>query len=118
MNALVTLGIGDQCLSRWRQFCERGWRDYAQRHRLDLVVFTEWIKPDSRSPSWQKCLTLDTLWQYEQIAILDSDIAINVNSPNVFEGVPVGRIGGVLSGGHIHDDLRALLLRRLAELNG
>jgi hypothetical protein len=89
---------------------------------LDLVVITEPLvkvapgQPERPIP-WQKCLIPSQPFaqNYSQIAILDADIVINPGAPNIFDQVPPERIGGVISGSHIHDDLKLILLSRLTK---
>jgi hypothetical protein len=70
----------------------------------------------SRSLAWQKCLVLsqELARAYRQVALLDSDIVINHEAaPNIFEQVTEEFIGGVISGSHIQEDLRVVMLSRL-----
>src|SRR6185295_11471130 len=70
----------------------------------------------ARSPAWQKCLVLSQEWsgKYRQIISLDCDIAINAaEAPSITEQTPVDRVGGVISGAHIPDDLKTVLHKRL-----
>jgi len=119
-TALVTLAIGQRHLLNWKKYCEAGWRAYAHKHQMDVIVVSEPLDQSEqaqvRSPSWQKCLVLSQPWaaQYRQIVLLDSDVAINaVIAPRITNGVPLERVGGVISGSHIQDDLRIVLLSRL-----
>jgi len=114
-RALVTLAIGQPCLDNWQRLCAAGWQAYASRHGLDLVVVTEPLVPSERPIPWQKCFVPShpSAAKYRQIAVLDADIAINPEAPNIFDQVPPERIGGVISGSHIHDDLKLVLLSRL-----
>src|SRR5262245_21619789 len=118
--AIVTLAIGEQHLAFWRKYCERGWRDYAQRCGYDLVPITAPLDTSplaaSRSPAWQKCLVLSQKFsaKYSQIISLDCDIVINTDeAPKITDFVAPTEIGGVISGSHIHPDLRIHLLSRL-----
>ena len=114
-SALVTLAIGEPYLSNWARICSEKWQAYAARHGFDLIVVTEPFVPSDRSPAWQKCLVLsqDFAQKYRRIVLLDSDIAINPTAPNVLEQAAEEFVGGVLSGSHIHDDLKPLLASRL-----
>lgn len=50
---------------------------------------------------------------YDQIILLDCDIVINAQiAPKITDHVPVDRIGGVISGSHIHEDLKVVMLER------
>jgi hypothetical protein len=119
-NAIVTLAIGEPYLSNWQKYCAAHWQEYAAKHRFDLIVLTEPLDHSplalARSPSWQKCLIWgqDFARQYRQLVVLDCDIAINPRmAPNIIDQVPIECVGGVTTGSHIHEDLRAVLLDRL-----
>jgi hypothetical protein len=118
--ALVVLAIGQECLARWRKYCEAGWRAYALKHGFDLIVVSEALdrspRAAARSPSWQKCLVLSQEFArpYSQIVLLDSDVVVNTAlAPKITNQVPIDRIGGVISGSHIPEDLRVVMLSRL-----
>jgi hypothetical protein len=118
--AIVTLAIGDKYLSYWQKYCERSWRAYAQKCNYDLIVITEpldrSLRAAARSPAWQKCLVLSQEFSasYRQIISLDCDIVINdQTAPPITDQTPHELVGGVISGSHIHEDLRAVLLSRL-----
>ncbi len=117
-NAIVTLAIGEQYLTFWRKFCSVSWHEYAKRHNLDLIVITEPLAKSQRSAPWNKCLVLSQPFaiKHKQIAIIDSDIAINADAPSIFDQVPETVVGGVLNCSHIHDDLKCLLLSRLTNV--
>jgi hypothetical protein len=110
--ALMTIAIGDTYLENWKRYCAAGWQSYAARHGLDVVVITEPLVPSSRHPSWQKCLvpSTETARRYSRIVVLDCDIAVNPEAPNIFDQVPQEFVGGVLCGSHIHHDLQHVLL--------
>jgi hypothetical protein len=121
--ALVTLAVGEPHLSNWRRYCEPGWRAYAAVHGFDVFAFTEPLDRSarglSRSVAWQKCLLLgqEQIRRYRQVVLLDADIAINPAAPSVIDQTRPGSVGGVVSGGHIQEDLRIVLLNRLAAVN-
>lgn len=97
-KALVTLVIGEPYKSEWVTHCQKNWQRYAEKHGLDIIAIDEKINPqDNRSPAWQKCLVLtdEKVRQYEQVAWVDSDIIINENAPNIFDGVPLEKVGAV-----------------------
>jgi hypothetical protein len=119
-SAIVTLAIGEKQLTYWRNCCERTWRAYAEKQRYDVIVVSEPLDTSSsaasRSPAWQKCLVLSQAFaaKYRQIVVLDSDIIINAQiAPRITDQVPVGAIGAIVSGSHILEDLRPVLLSRL-----
>jgi len=118
--ALVALAIGEPYLANWQKYSAPSWQDYAKKHGYDLIVLTEPLDRSplaaARSPAWQKCLVLgqDCMAHYRQVVLLDCDIAINADTaPRITDQVPVDRVGGVLSGAQIHEDLRIVLLCRL-----
>jgi len=118
--AIVTLAIGEQHLSYWQQHCEPSWRAYARKHDYDLIVIDRPLDPSpaaaARSIAWQKCLVpgQEFATRYRQLVLLDSDIVINVQeAPSITDQAHLTSVGGVISGSHIHDDLRIILLSRL-----
>jgi hypothetical protein len=112
-RALITLAIGGDYLANWKRYCEPGWTKYAQRHGLDVVVITEPVVESTRSPAWQKCLIPERAKKYHRIALLDADIAINPEAPSIFEQTTEDKVGGVISGSHIHPDFQAMLVENI-----
>jgi hypothetical protein len=118
--AIVTLAIGEKYEWAWKTYCAPSWQLYADKHQFDVIPIVHPLdhseRAASRGVAWQKCLVLsqDFAQKYSQIVLLDSDIVINsLRAPSIVEQVPPERVGGVMSGSHIHEDLRAVLLRRL-----
>src|SRR6185369_12563372 len=119
-SAIVVVAIGADILAYWKTYCEAQCRAYADKCGYDLIVITEPLdnspRSAGRSPAWQKCLVLsqDFSQKYRQIISLDSDIVINAGiSPRITDQAPPDRVGGVISGSHIHEDLRCVLSERL-----
>ena len=119
-SAIVVVAIGSDVLAYWKAYCETQCRAYAAKSGYDLILITEPLdrseRAMGRSPAWQKCLVLsqDFSDKYRQIISLDSDIVINAAAaPRITDQAPVDRVGGVISGSHIHEDLRCLLADRL-----
>ena len=101
-RALVTLVVGSDYESNFERYCRKNWTAYADRHGYDLVIFNSPLDTSPRAAArpiyWQKNLILEQaeLADYEQIAWIDSDIAINAaRAPPVFDDVPMERIGVV-----------------------
>jgi len=98
-TAIVTLAIGDTYLERWRRLCEPGWRAYAEKCGYDLLVIDQPLdvtaRAAARSPSWQKCLVLQSsiTGRYGRVVWIDADILINAAAPPITEGVPIEAIG-------------------------
>jgi hypothetical protein len=102
-RALVTLAIGDRYLGAWREFAEAGWREYAERFHLDLIVVDEPLDHSERaalrSPAWQKCLVLNQPWaaQYDRILWVDSDIVVNTSAAgDLLAEVPPEKVGALV----------------------
>jgi len=116
--ALATLVLGEQVQDFWRRHCETGWRRYAARHGLDLLVFTEPLddspRARARSPAWQKCLVAGRreAADYDRLVWLDADVVVDPGSPCVIDGVPEDRVGAVVSGSYVLDDLKGILMER------
>jgi hypothetical protein len=119
-TAIVTLAIGEPHYSSWKKYSEASWQAYARKQQYDLIVLTEPLdrsaRAAARSPAWQKCLVpgLEKLAHYRQLVLLDCDIVMNYETaPRITDQVPVERVGGVLSGAQIHEDLRLVLICRM-----
>src|SRR5688572_19595633 len=119
-TAIASLAIGEPYYSNWQKYCAAGWKAYAAKHQLDLIVITEALDRSplaaGRSPAWQKCLVAgqEFALKYRQIVLLDCDVAINPRlAPNICDQVPAELVGGVIVGSYIHPDLRVVLLTRL-----
>ncbi|MBM3838214.1 MAG: hypothetical protein FJ398_09650 [Verrucomicrobia bacterium] len=118
--ALTTLALGEATQSYWKAHCQWNWAEYARLHGYGLHVITEPLdrsdRSARRSPAWQKCLLLGhpELQGYRQVVLLDADVAINPQrTPAITDYVPEDKVGGVISGAYIHDDLKMLCLERL-----
>jgi len=118
--ALVTLALGEPIQAYWNEHCKWNWTEYARLHGYDLHVITKPLdgsgRAASRSPAWQKCLLLGQplLQRYRQVLLLDADVVINCQkAPPITEYVPEDKIGGVISGAYLHDDLKMVFLERV-----
>ena len=101
-KAIVTLAIGKQTQERWKSLCQVNWETYARVHGVDLIVIDKALdiseRALQRSPAWQKCLVFSEkiLEQYTQVAWFDTDIFFNpIECPNIFDGVPLTKVGAV-----------------------
>ncbi|HEV2161348.1 MAG TPA: hypothetical protein VGR52_03810 [Stellaceae bacterium] len=98
-KAIVTLNIGQQYQTTWRNICRKGWQAYCERHGYELVNLDKRLDPsdraNKRSPAWQKLLILSQDWSagYDRIVWVDSDIVINATAPDVIDDTPEGKIG-------------------------
>jgi hypothetical protein len=48
---------------------------------------------------------------------LDADIVVNPQAPPIVEGVPLGKVGGVISGSYFQPNERGVFLSRMRRLN-
>ena len=100
-KALVTLTIGQQYQTNWRNLCRKGWQAYCERHGYELINLDERLdtseRANKRSPAWQKLLILSQDWSknYDRIVWVDSDIIINSTAPSVIDDVPEDKIGAI-----------------------
>ena len=100
-RAIITLTIGAEYEAGWNALSAPGWRAYATRHCYDLLAINQPLdtsaRAASRSPAWQKLLTLrpEVCGSYDRVVWLDSDIVINPEAPDVAAGVPLEKIGAV-----------------------
>lgn len=101
MNAIISLVVGKRYQNNFKRFCYANWKAYADRHCLELILFTKPIdlssRAASRSAAWQKCLAVisEEAKRYKQVAWLDSDIFVNPSAPNIFDNVSQECIGAV-----------------------
>jgi len=119
-TALTTVCIGDKYRNTWERFSRKSWELYAEKHDYSLVVIDEPIdrsdRGTARSPAWQKCLVLEhpALREYERVVWIDADIVINTTTaPDILYGIPSEKIGAVISGAYLHEDLKVPFLERL-----
>jgi len=93
-NYIVTIAIGKKTLNHWNMYAKKSWVKYCKKNFIGLIVIKDHIIDKSsikwKKPTWQKFLLGNYLLKHEKkkiknICYLDTDILINVNSPNVFE---------------------------------
>jgi hypothetical protein len=100
-NAIATLCLGEKYQLSFREYFYNGWKKYADRHGLEVIVLTEPLdfssRAQRRSPAWQKCLInqVPMVSRFDRVAWIDCDISINPESPDVFKLVPAEKIGAV-----------------------
>lgn len=117
-TALTTICIGEEHTALWNRYGEPYWRAYAQHHGYALHVITEPLdtspRAAARSPAWQKCIILrdPALQDFQRVVWIDADIVVTKNAPPVCDGVPQGKIGATISGGHLDSASRAIFLWR------
>jgi len=98
MNALVTLTIGndsmwDYTLSSMRSTCERhGWAFEAiTTRKVNMARF--------EAPTWnvsfEKFQVCDYLDRYDRVLLIDADVMMSPECPDIFDAVPEDAIGAV-----------------------
>jgi hypothetical protein len=117
-TAIVTLCIGPNYISWWDKYASRSWRAYSEKHNYALEILREPLDRSDRAAGrpafWQKCLILSqpALRKYDRIIWIDGDIVINESAPAVASTVPVGKIGGVISGDYLQREMKAIFIER------
>ncbi|MEM9296799.1 MAG: hypothetical protein AAGA64_00300 [Bacteroidota bacterium] len=100
-EAIVTIIIGKNYQQNFKKYFYGKWKEYTDKHGMDLVVLTDYIDNSqrglSRNPSWQKCIAhLDKrVRNYKRTAWIDSDVLITSTAPNIFDYTPLGMVGAV-----------------------
>lgn len=100
-KALITIVYGNEYRKNFNNYALPNWRRYCERHSLELIIFDKLFdnseRAKSRSVAWQKCLSIVSadVKDFSQVCWMDSDIIINPESPNVFEGIAENQIGAV-----------------------
>jgi hypothetical protein len=100
-KALVTIVIGEKYKFIFEKYCRMYWEKYADKHGYELFVFDKPLDESelakSRNVSWQKCLILSQpcFTDCDRIVWIDADTAINPDSPDIADNVPMDKIGCV-----------------------
>ena len=92
-NYLVTIAIGKKSLDEWTKYAKPLCLKYCKKYSLGLIVIVDDLidKKDLfwKKATWQKMLIGSYLkssgLKIRNICILDVDILINPNSPNIFK---------------------------------
>jgi hypothetical protein len=101
-GAIVTLVVGEAYRASWEKHCRPNWEAYARKFDLELVIITQ--LPDQsalgleRPVTWQKLLIgrAPQLQRHKRVLWLDADVIVNSDTaPNIFEGIPSGKVGAV-----------------------
>ena len=90
-NLVLVISIGDMYEDIFKltsPFIEK----YAKKIDADFLVIKE-KKISKTSPHWEKFQIYDLFNDYDRIIYFDSDILIREDCPNLFEIVPVNKIG-------------------------
>lgn len=98
-KAIVTIALGKKFVRMTKNYCQKNWEAYAQKHGYDVIFIEEPLdkseRAQKRSPSWQKLLVCSQEWakKYERIVWVDADVLINPNAPDISKNVPLDKIG-------------------------
>lgn len=92
-NFLVVVAIGKKALLEWNKYSKPLCLKYCKKYSLGLIVITDDLidkeDPFWKKATWQKMLVGNYLnevgLKIKNICILDLDILINPNSPNIFD---------------------------------
>lgn len=87
-RAIVTISIGDR-FSRIANVTHPTLKTYANRINADFICINE----ESETPHWEKLKLYDLLVKYDRIIYLDTDIIIRDDCPNLFDIIPIEKIG-------------------------
>jgi hypothetical protein len=90
MNCVLTLTVGEN-FQELGKLTHPTIKAYADRIGADFVVIDK--QEISQTPQWEKFKIYDLLNQYERIIYLDSDLIVRDDCPDLFELVPVDKIG-------------------------
>jgi len=91
MNLVLTIAIGEHYF-QIAQLTHPTIKAYANRIGADFISITE--QSISRTtPHWEKFHIYDLLKKYDRVLYVDTDLIIRDDCPNLFEEVPIFRLG-------------------------
>lgn len=88
-NLVLTISVGD-LFSEVKKHTHQTIKKYANKINADFLVISETKYTD---PKWEKTQVYDLLNKYKRIILLDSDLIIREDCPNLFEIVPEDKLG-------------------------
>ncbi len=99
---LLTTAIGGNYFDQWNRYVKPYWDMYAAEHGLGIAVVVDDLFTDDEPRlhgAWQKLLApralRDLLGREVRCALLDTDLFVSPGARNVFEEMPMGKIGVV-----------------------
>ena len=122
-NYLSTIAIGDNYYNDWFKYALPTWIKYCDKNDLGIVVITNDLiskkNPNWKKATWQKLLLGKTFLKnnldIDNICYLDTDILINHQAPNIFDGYDKEKIAVVSQRKNLEQPLNETL-RKLAFL--
>lgn len=118
-KAIVVIVYGARYEEMFKKWFYPDWKAYAKKFDFDILVIDKLIdtseRARKRSAAWQKCILHRNpeVCKYDQIAWVDADIRINIESPNIFDSSPIDKISAVDAWGTPSREENDLLLTRL-----
>jgi lipopolysaccharide biosynthesis glycosyltransferase len=88
-NLVLTISTGE-VFSKISKITHESIKKYANKIGADFLVITEQTLQD---PNWEKTQVFNYLNKYKRIILLDSDLIIREDCPNLFEIVPEDKLG-------------------------
>ncbi len=92
-KVLVTIALGKEYKKIWKKNILPSWKRYCKKHDIGIILITkDLISKKSKfwkKATWQRLLVGEIIkkkFKYvDDICVLDTDILINPNSPNIFQ---------------------------------
>jgi hypothetical protein len=98
--AFVIFLIGDKYVNNFNNIFKKNIEEYCKKYDYDLIILNQLIKNelemDVKKFYWQRLLIPNKFKNYDFVVSLDSDIYININSPELpFNNIPIGKVAAI-----------------------
>lgn len=98
-KAIATLCIGEKP-EKWIKFTHGPLKKYAEKIGADFIHINErkvnYNKTEKVNPIlFEKYQLHDILEEYDRVLYIDTDILVTPHAPDIFEVVPIDKVGGV-----------------------
>lgn len=98
--AFVVFVIGDKYINNFNSYFKNNLELYCKKYNYELIILSELLRQennmDNKKFYWQRLLIADKFREYDFVVSIDSDIYINVNSPEFpFKEIPEGKVAAV-----------------------
>ena len=92
-NYLCTLAIGHKYLNNFKKYSYKHFYNYCRKNDIGIIIITKNLvdksSSDWKKPEWQKLIAPQIIKNkykdVKNICMIDTDILINENSPNIFK---------------------------------